>query len=141
MDRNFQIGERQFKLNKINALKQFHIVRRIAPILGDIAPTLASMQKMNIEELEENDRFEQLSKLITPIMNGLSRLSDADANLVLTGLLGAVEMKQDGGNWAFLARDNNLMFDNLDLSILLNAAGRSLMFNLSGFFGALPQVS
>ena len=38
MDNDFEIGGRQFKLNKIDAIKQFHVARRVSPILGDLMP-------------------------------------------------------------------------------------------------------
>ncbi len=140
-DNSFDFAGRKFKLSKINALKQFHIVRRIAPILGELGPMMVQMGKSKKAELSEDDRLDAMAKVIAPIMNGLSKLTDQDANLVLTGLLGAVEMQQSSGNWAKLANGDNLMFDDLELPVMLNAAGRAFVFNMAGFFAVLPQVS
>lgn len=142
-DRDFEIGSRKFKLSKINALKQFHIVRRIAPILGEMAPMLKDLSRVKKSEdsMSEDDKLEQIAKFISPMMNGMSKLSDQDSNLVLMGLLCAVEVQQSGGNWAPIARGDNLMFEDLELPVLLNAAGRSFMYNMAGFFTVLPQVS
>lgn len=141
-ERDFEIGSRKFKLNKINALKQFHIVRRIAPILGEMAPMLKDLSKMKKSEaMSEDDKLDQIAKFVSPIMEGMSKLSDKDSDLVLMGLLCAVEMQQSSGNWAPVARGENLMFEDLELPVLLNAAGRSFMYNMAGFFTVLPQVS
>jgi hypothetical protein len=141
-ERDFEIGGRKFKLNKINAIKQFHIVRRIVPILSDLGPVMGDVQKvMNPNSnISEAKKFERAAKIMTPILNGISNMSEADSNKVLFGLLSAVEMKQEHGNWAFVANDEMLLFQDMELPILLQLAGRSFMFNLSGFFSVLPQA-
>jgi hypothetical protein len=80
-----------------------------------------------------------MAKFATPIINGLSALSDADAEFVLRGLLSAVEVKQPAGNWARVANSEMIMMGDLELPVLLHLASRAFMHNLSGFFSALPQ--
>ena len=57
------------------------------------------------------------------------------------GLLSSVEIKQSAGNWARIARDENLMIQDLDLGTMLQAAGRAFAYNLAGFFAIAPQTS
>ncbi len=139
MDRGFEFGGKKFQLSKIDAFKQFHIVRRVGPILSDLLPAMKDAKKLTAENLSEEEKFEGLAKLATPIMSGLSKLSDADAELVLFGLLQAVEMQQPAGNWMRVSTGSLLMVQDLELPALLQLAGRSFMYNLSNFFGALPQ--
>jgi hypothetical protein len=139
-ERNFEIGARKFKLNKINAFDQFHIVRRLAPLLGELMPValkLKSMGDVNVEKMTD----EQL-KMFSPIMTGLAKLSDEDSNRVLLGLCSSAEMFQPASNnWARIAGPAGLMFQDLELPELLQIAGRAFMFNLQGFFQSAPQVS
>lgn len=143
MNNEFQIGDRKFKLGKIDAFRQFHIVRRISPLLADLMPALAAMSKStkkNAESMSEDEKLDEFAKLAQPILAGLSKLSDADADYVLFRLLGAVEIHQaEFNSWAKVATDSGLMIQNLELPVMLQAAGRALMFNLSGFFALLPQ--
>lgn len=142
-DRDFQIGGRSFKLNKIDAFKQFHIVRRIAPILGDLVPALKTAGSLSdlrsIEALSESEKLDMVAKFAGPVLSGLSNLSDADADLVLFGLLSSVEVQQVAGNWAKVASGTMLMIQDMELPILLQLAGRAFVFNLGGFFAALPS--
>lgn len=139
MEREFSIGAKDFKLCKIDAFKQFHIVRRIAPILSELLPSLAGAQKIaNQKDLSESDKFEEFAKIAAPFMAGLSKLSDEDSNRVLFGLLASVEVKQESGNWAKVSTDSMLMMQDLELPVLLQIAGKAFMFNLAGFFAALP---
>lgn len=129
----FEVKGLKFKVHKISAFKQFHIVRRLAPILGELGPAMKKLQGLKGPDLEKN-QFD----LIQPVMNGISKLSDEDSNHVLLGLLEAAYMKQDSGNWANMVISGQLAFDNLDLGVLLQVAGRAFAFNLSGFFSE-PQ--
>lgn len=134
-EREFSIGDKNFKLSKIDAFKQFHIVRRIAPILADLIPMATKFSKLTPEQMQQ-DQFESLA----PIMNGISRLSDADADLVMLGLLSAVEIQQSSGGWARIAVGQNMMFGDLDLNTMLNVAGRAFMYNMASFFAGMPQA-
>lgn len=143
MTNEFQIGDRKFKCGKLDAFRQFHIVRRIGPLLSDLFPALAGIAKTQkkLEQLSEDDKFQEIAEAIGPIMEGFAKLSDADSEYVLYRLLSAVEVQQPEFNnaWAKVATDTQLVMQNLELPVLLQAAGRSLMFNMSGFFALLPQ--
>lgn len=141
MNNGFSHGGREFKLNKLDAMKQFHIVRRIGPILSELFPAMKEAAQLNADSKGQGaeTNLEQIAKLATPVMMGLSKLSDEDSEIVLYGLLGAVEVKQAAGNWARVASGSLLMMQDLQLPDLLQLAGRSLMFNLGSFFLAAPR--
>lgn len=142
-ERDFELGGKHFKLNKIDAFKQFHIVRRITPLLAELLPAMKNISKVNknAESMSEEERLDQIAEFIGPIMNGLSKLSDEDSNRVLFGLLSSVEMQQSSGGWARVSTDSMLMIQDLELPVLLQIAGRAFMYNLSGFFQGLPRPS
>lgn len=142
-DNSFEIGGRKFKMNKMDAFKQFHIVRRIGPILAGMLPMVGEVKKISVaENISEGEKLDGFAKVAGPIMMGLSKLSDEDSNKVLFGLLSSVEIQQGGsGNWAKISTDSMLMMNDLELPMLLQIAGRAFMYNLSGFFSALPAQS
>lgn len=136
---DFTIKNKNYRAHKLSPFKQFHIVRRIGPILSDLAPVaMKYMGDQKSGNLSESQAFEA----ITPIMNGLSKLSDADADYVMMGLLSGVQLQQEPSKmWAHLVSGDKLMFADLDLQEMIQIAGRSFAFNLSGFFTALPSAS
>jgi hypothetical protein len=90
--------------------------------------------------MTEDEKLDQFAVVAQPFMESLSKLSDADADYVLFRLLSSVEVYQEEfKTWAKIATDTGLMMENIDLPILLQAAGRAFMFNLSGFFSSLPR--
>lgn len=142
MEREFEVGGKRFQLNKINAFKQFHIVRRIGPILADLLPALKDVQNVigKGASISEEKKFDEFAKIAAPLMTGLSKLSDSDSERVLYGLLSSVEVYQkEFGNWAKVSTDTMLMMQDLELPVLLQLAGRAFAYNLTGFFTALPH--
>lgn len=140
-ERDFEIGGRKFKLNRIDALKQFHLVRRLGPILGDILPVAQKLSKLKTDKVSQDEAFEAIVNTggVTKIMEGFSNLSDEDANKVLIGLCSSVEMQQEHGNWARVAVADQLAFHDLELPVILQIAGRAFVYNIAGFFpSALP---
>ena len=142
MDDSFQIGGRKFKLNKINAMIQFHVVRRIGPLLTDLMSVMGRIAKKDVEGMTEEQKIQEFALIAAPVMNGLARLSDADSEYVLYRLLAAVEVHQAQFDiWTKVATaENGIMMQDIDFPMLLQVAVRSLMFNLKGFFSLLPQV-
>lgn len=142
-ERDFETDGKKFKLNKIDAIRQFHIVRRIGPILSELAPALKGMAgvRKSFEAMSEEEKFDQIATMMSPIMMGLSKLSDTDADRVLYGLLNSVEMQQAQGNWARVSTDSSLLLQDLELPLLMQVAGRAFMYNLAGFFNAHQRAS
>lgn len=138
MENKFSIGGKEFSLSKLDAFKQFHIVRRVGPILTQLLPHLNALSKLK-EDPSDPDKLAQLAALATPILDGLSKLSDADADYVLHNLLASVQVKQAHGNWATIYANGGMMINDLELPVLMQCAGRAFAYNLAGFFAALPQ--
>lgn len=140
-EREFKIGDRNFKLSKIDAIRQFHIVRRIAPILKDLLPVMGTIAKSKLDSLNEEQKLEEFGRIAGPIMQGLSNLSDSDADFVLYRLLASVEIEQPQfHSWSAVATESGVKMQDLELPVLLQLAGRALMYNLAGFFSSLPRV-
>lgn len=139
----FEVANRKFTVRKVDAIKQFHIVRRIGPLLTGMLSKSQKLQKVGsmkkFEALPEDEKFAIVADLVVPIMNGLSQMSDEDSECVLFGLLSAAEVQQAAGNWAPVVSGSTLMFQDMDLPVLVQVAARAFMHNLSGFFAALPQ--
>lgn len=136
-DRSFEIGEKKFKLNKMDVFKQAHTVRRLAPILAEMIPVANKLSSLKADQEMGAEQYESL----VPLMNGIAKLSDADFELVLKNLLGCVEL-QHMGSWSRVATEGGgIMFSDMELPLLLQIAARAFMYNMKGFFFAMPQVS
>lgn len=122
----FELEGHTYRANKIDARSQFHIVRRLAPVIGELVPAL----KGGKGELDA----------LPPLANAISKLSDADADYCLFGLLKALSRKQpQGTGWGPVTTGEQLMYDDITMPQMLQLAWRAFSHNMSGFFAALPS--
>lgn len=142
-ERDFEVDGRKFKLNKIDTFKQFHIARKLSPVLSEVIPLFQKISKIKTEGLSEEAKFEAIVSTggISKIMECVANLSEEDSEKVLKGLCSAVEMQQSQGNWARVVVGNVLAFEDLGLPTLLQIAGRSFAYNMADFFRIAPQTS
>jgi len=117
----FEIGGNTYRSGKMDTFKQFHVSRRLVPILGNVAGAVSGEAS-----------FEDL---VQPLMAGIAAMTDADCDFILEACLKVVQ-RQQGTNWAPIYAGTNqaLMFDDIDMSVMLQIAGKVIQDNLSGFF-------
>jgi hypothetical protein len=117
---DFEINGQQYRSGKLNARQQFHIARRLAPVLGGLAT--ASQGK--------TDTF---ATFLQPIADAIAGMSDADCDYVLDNCL-AVVQRQQGSSWANIFVNKAQMFDDIDMGVMLQIASKVITENLGGFF-------
>ena len=137
----FEVNGVKFQMMKLDAMKQFHIARRIGPILSELLPSLKEIAATSkgMPEAVGGDQMDAIAKVIGPIMMGLSRLSEEDSERLLKDLLARVQMWDTRFNtWVNLIAANQIALQDIELPTLIQIAGQSFAFNLSGFFNARP---
>ena len=115
---DFQINGIDYKAGKLHAKQQFHIVRRLAPILSGVVG-------------------KGEAEVLSGIAEAIASLNDADADFVLFGLLACVERKDPTGGWAKVSVGESLMYQDIDLVVMLQIAAKAFEGNFSGFFQGL----
>lgn len=124
----YELNGINYKIGKLDALSQFHIVRRLAPIVSELAPNINGEKKDDLGAL-------------TAIAGAISKLTDDDANYVIFGLLKVVSRQQANGiGYAQICVGGVLMFEDIDMAGMMNLTWQVLTHNLSGFFAALPST-
>lgn len=119
--RDFNLGDKNFRIGKIPAMRQFHILRRMSPLLSVIDP---KADKGQVELLTE----------------ALSSISDADADYIIYGLLAGVYVDNGQGlGFACVAPNGLLAYQNLNLVEIMTLAFEAIRENFLEFLGALPQ--
>lgn len=112
---DFIVNGVNYKAAKLPALKQFHLIRRLAPVMAHIT---------NPDDA------------LAGIANAISELKDEDANYVLFGLLGVVEREQPPHGWAKISVGESLMFQDIGLVEMMQIAAKSFQGNFGDFFNA-----
>lgn len=133
----FEIDGQTYRTCTISARAQFHIVRRLSPVLGKVAPMVQDITAM---DSAGGDPVEIGMKALPAMADAIANLSDADADYILLGLLRAVSKKQPNGiGWSPIVVGDNIMFDDMTMPQMLQIAWQTFNHNMSGFFSALPS--
>lgn len=146
MKKDFQAVGRRFKVMKMRVKLQFHVVRKLAPVLMEMFPAMQHIAKENLGGASSEEQLESIAKFLNPILMGMSALNDKESEWVLDALLSTVEMEQPGLNtWAPLVVETGdkgflMMIQDLELPVLLYAAGHAFGVNITSFFGVLQQL-
>lgn len=132
-----------YVVGKLSAMKQFHVVRRLAPLLlGLVGKDKAKMQEL--KGLAPEEMLKRSSdmgpKALSSMIKEIAAMDDKSAEFIIMTCLGAVERKQGTGGWAALVAGGELMFEDVDMVGMLTLVGHVLMENLSGFFDVLPEA-
>lgn len=128
-----EITSNTYRIGRLNAFAQFHIARRIAPLLQSLGTAVMDLPRGGAGD-------DDTMKSLGPIAEALAKMSDEDCNYVLHACLSVCQRKQQGGQWARVQAPNGagLMFEDIGLAELMQIALATIQENLSNFFPAAP---
>lgn len=116
-----EVGGQKYRIGRIDARKQFHVARRLAPLLAGMSAAP-----------EKSTGF---AAFIGPLTDALSGMSDEDVDYVLDVCLGVCQRMQPNGQGApVIARSGGLMFEDIDMGQMIQLAVKVIQENLGGFF-------
>ena len=104
------IAGNTYRYGKLNAFQQFHIERRIMPLVFSALPVFFGTTGKTEESVTS---FQDILEKSRPLADFLSKMSDEDADYVTRTCLSVIQRKQ-GMEWVSLMSDGRLMFDDLD---------------------------
>ncbi|WCM21358.1 hypothetical protein NDK50_07895 [Paraburkholderia bryophila] len=123
MNDTVEVGGHQYRIGRIDARKQFHVARRLAPLLAGLG---ASSFK---------DGGDGFAKFLGPLTDALSRMTDEDVDYVLDVCLSVCQRVQANGQGApVVARGGGLMFDDIDMGQMVQLTVKVIQENMQGFF-------
>ncbi|MBP1470621.1 phage tail assembly chaperone [Acinetobacter nosocomialis] len=162
-----EINGIEYTIGRLNAVDQFHVSRKIAPIVPKLMPIIAEVAKGDLTkviaaieaneekvkkvkesgEVEENfedpeanpdlDDLTPLADAFSPLMEVFASMPEEDVNFIIYKCLSVVKR---GG--AVVCRNNTIMFDDLDMTQLLPLVIATIRINLGNFIlGLLTQAS
>ena len=124
----FEINGVKYRSSQMDAMRQFNVVRRLAPILD-------SVKNMLDMKLEDG---------LGIIAQAISNMSDADTEYVIGSCMAVVVREQQGGTgWAKIWSPDAKapMFTDIDMAVMLRIVFAVIGEAIVPFFGALPSTS
>lgn len=142
---DFELGADTFRIGKLNAFQQFHLSRKVAPIIPTLIPLFLKLKQLRAPVVGEDGvaantptplsgDLGALAEMLQPFADGIAGMPDETAEFILSTCLGAVQRKQ-GVSWfpVWSASQNVCMFDDLDLGVLTKLAVRVITESLGPF--------
>lgn len=136
---------------RLDAFKQFHIARRLAPVVLSLGMGASLMMKFKeasasatpkTEAAEAQDDLAAMAAAGKPIADVLAAMSDTDSEYVLKACLGAVSREQAGTCFApILNSAGTLQYNDLGLIQMLQLTHAVVMENLGNFMPAPPTAA
>ncbi|MEE3504833.1 hypothetical protein QN399_00900 [Pseudomonas sp. 10C3] len=137
----FDLDENTYRVGKLDAFKQFHLSRKIAPIIPTLIPVFMKLQASSAIAKDNGSTPSPLSgdlssmaEVMIPFADGIAAMPDATAEFILATCLGAVSRKQ-GNAWSpvWSASQNICMFDDLDIGVMIRLSVRVITESLGPF--------
>lgn len=130
----FDIDGKQYRANRLDAFKQFHVSRKIAPIVPKLIPIFVQLKDGG--GLTED--LAGLAEVVAPFADALAAMKDDDAEYIIATCLSVV-LRQQGTTWAPVWSVNGrvVMFEDIDMGVMLPIIVRVIRDNLGNFISGL----
>lgn len=136
MTADFSIAGIRYRASKLDAISQFHVVRRLAPVLGSLQNADLSGAMSGTED--------GLTSILVPLSNAVAAMTDADTEYVLSTCLNVCQREQPGGlGWSpvWNAAAKRPQYDDINLPALLQIVAQVLRSSVGDFTAALPRTT
>ena len=130
----------QYSIDKMDAIKQFQVVRRLTPVLA------ALFKSIDVDEKPETENAEQMAKEVIhgflsnagPLADALAGMSDEQVENIIYPCMAVVKRAQ-GPAWAPIKApgQNKLMFADINGMTLVKLTIEVLKENFANFFSGV----
>lgn len=135
-----ELNGQTYSIGTLNALQQFHVSRRIAPVLASMGITLTALRTGGATKFTAED----FAVSMAPVAEVMANMSDETVEYILSTCLGAVKRKQGEAagktSWAPVATGSQPMFQDIDMLVMLRIVVAVLQENLMSFLKELPEL-
>ena len=135
-----EINGHEYRVGKLSAIAQFHVSRRIAPILPTLIPIFLKMSRQEPENKEAGlfGDIDGLSSVLQPFADGIAAMSDQDSEHVFTSCLSVVS-RQAGNSFTPIWNQQHqaCLFEDIDLSVMIKLVVEVIKDSLQPFIKGL----
>lgn len=126
----FEIAGQKYRAGKLDAFKQFHVSRKISPLLPALVPVFLRVTKNGGVSKD----LSGVAELLTPFADGLAGMTDETAEYIISTCLSVIQRK-NGDVWApvWSLSGKCCMFDDVDMGVMIPLIVRVIQDSLGPF--------
>ena len=132
---DFIINNIEYRVEKLDAKTQFHLSRKIAPLLPKLLPVFVSISQKDKESILSGN-IEELCSVLQPFTDSLAEIPDEQASFIYDTCLQNV-MRKTGKDYAKVVSGNSSMFHDIDLDVTIQIVIKVIWYNLGSFISGL----
>lgn len=140
----FTVNGQAYRTAKIDAMRQFHLSRKIAPIIPALIPVFAKLAESQKAEGAKplSSDLATMANLFEPFAEAIAGMSDEAAEYVMGTCLSVVQ-RQQGTTWSPVWSDRQkvCMFDDIDAGVMVQLAAFVVRESLGPFLAGLLSTS
>lgn len=142
------VGEHTYSIGKLDALKQFHVARRLVPVLAaftKIGESSGAFEKRNTEDTPTEDGSEAEAPkrmsvgALLPIAEALSKMSDEETEYIIYTCLSVVQ-RQDSGSLQRVMIQGKFVYEDIKMPDMIKLTSETIMANMGDFFAGLQAA-
>jgi hypothetical protein len=127
-----------YRTGKLDAFKQFHLFRKLMPLFSGMGETAASQLAAAASNTNVPEGAVRWSSF-GPVAQAIADMSQQDSEFIVKTCLAVCTRKNPVGQWVRLATpQGDLMFEDIDLGIMLQLSFAVIQDNLAPFFPGRP---
>ena len=124
-----EINGQLYRVGKMPALTQFHVSRRLAPVLAAMGFSAEKFAGASIEDA------------LGPIAQVVAKMPEDDVNYIIFAALDVVQRKQGERYSPVRAGNGRMLFEDIDMPTMLRLTVEAVKVSLGGFFALLPGAN
>lgn len=150
MDTLITIGTQEYRVGKLSPMKQFHVARRIAPLLAALGGAALSAPKdiaaieqsdASADDAAEDSALGAIQHFLQSLAPALASMSDEESEYIINTCLAVVKRKQNTSFAPVIASNGRLMFEDIALPDMMQLTVAVIQENLGSFFPDAPGKS
>lgn len=137
----FQIDDKNYRLEKLDTFSQLHLARKVAPLLPKLLPVLPVALSVGIQIKDAVEKkqdvpissMESISYILEPAIDAMATMSKEDVEYVV-GLCLTVAKRQSGDVWMAAWHNGQLMLGDMDMVTMVKIVWKVIEMNLANYF-------
>jgi len=125
-----------YRIARLNAMDQFHVTRRLMPMLAAMGISAAQIKSFGQGQV----KADELMALVGPAIGTMAAMDNDTATFIINTCLGACE-RQVGERFAPVMTNGRFMYEDIDMVVMLQLTFEVCRFNFAGFSRGLSGLT
>lgn len=131
---DIQVNGQTYRIGKLDAMVQFHVARRVGPILAAMGISAKTLAQSGVKA--DSGGFLDVVAAVAPV---IAAMSDEDVEYVIHACM-RVTSRAQGERYQRVMTGKHFQFQDIDMRAMIELTVATLKENLGNFFTGAPDI-